>query len=574
MSSKTPQFDKGLDEILRGLKPHKRICKICGGEFEIFPEDIKFYQRFRVSPPTLCPLCRMQRRMAIALRIPPFYRRRCSVSGHSESVITLFPSTAPHSVYDNAYRRSDNWNELDYGREYDPATNFFEELKKLFFEVPHQALFNDPKNVRSDYAIGGTEGKDCYYVSVPIRCENILYGYLPMDSRDSVDVANIETSELLYECVNARGSYDCNFSANIENCRDSWFLYNCKNCSHCFMSSNLRNKSYVFCNRQLPKDEYEKKLKGLELEKRSILEGLRNEFEELRKKAIHRAVDTRNAVGSFGDRIYDCKSCFYAFEAHNSENVRYTASAINVKDAMDIFGVDGSSISYESASTGYSSNIFFSGNIRGCSYVEYSFYCRDSHYCFGSVGLRNKKFCIFNKQYDEETYWKKVDAIKTAMLKRGEYGEFVPTGWMPYQNTLAQVEFPLTHEEAKRKGIEWWEHEDDEILRKIQVLDVSEIPDTIEETSEDILEKAIVCPITKKPFRVVKTELDFYRRKNLPIPVIHPDVRMRARFDAINRFRLWRRRCRKCRKDTFTSYASDRPEKNIWCESCYLKEIG
>ncbi len=51
MISKTPQFDRALDAILKDLKPHDRQCKECNGAFHIFQEDIEFYQMLRVPPP-------------------------------------------------------------------------------------------------------------------------------------------------------------------------------------------------------------------------------------------------------------------------------------------------------------------------------------------------------------------------------------------------------------------------------------------------------------------------------------------------------------------------------------------
>ena len=49
MNSKTPEFDKALDKILKDLKPHVRECKKCAQNFEIFKEDIEFYHKLRVN---------------------------------------------------------------------------------------------------------------------------------------------------------------------------------------------------------------------------------------------------------------------------------------------------------------------------------------------------------------------------------------------------------------------------------------------------------------------------------------------------------------------------------------------
>lgn len=38
--------------------------------------------------------------------------------------------------------------------------------------------------------------------------------------------------------------------------------------------------------------------------------------------------------------------------------------------------------------------------------TEYSFYCVQSKDCFGCVNLKRKQYCILNKQYTREKYFK------------------------------------------------------------------------------------------------------------------------------------------------------------------------
>jgi hypothetical protein len=53
----------------------------------------------------------------------------------------------------------------------------------------------------------------------------------------------------------------------------------------------------------------------------------------------------------------------------------------------------------------------------GCSNVFYSIYMETCSFCFGCVGLKNRQFCIFNKQYTKEERHAKVDEIFTQMEK-------------------------------------------------------------------------------------------------------------------------------------------------------------
>jgi len=83
---------------------------------------------------------------------------------------------------------------------------------------------------------------------------------------------------------------------------------------------------------------------------------------------------------------------------------------------------------------------------------------------------------------------------------------------------------------------------------------------------------AIECEITKKPFRIIKQELEFYRKYNLPIPRRHPDQRHLDRMSLRNPRHLYTRNCDKCKKEIQTTYSPERPEI-VYCQDCYEKEV-
>ena len=72
------------------------------------------------------------------------------------------------------------------------------------------------------------------------------------------------------------------------------------------------------------------------------------------------------------------------------------------------------------------------------------------------------------------------------------------------------------------------------------------LPDNIEDTPDDILNWAITCEITTKPFRIIPGELEFYRKHALPIPKRHPDQRHLDRMSMLNPRKLFERYCDKC----------------------------
>jgi hypothetical protein len=578
MLSKTPNFDKALDEILRNLKPHQRKCQQCGGTFEIFQEDIDFYKKLRVPPPKLCPLCRKKRRFAHLMRVPKFFKKLCQAPGHREEVITVFPPTSPHKIFDFSYWYSDLWEAADFAKEYDFSKDFFSQFKTLFFDVPHIPLEHDPFAINSDYTVGGTGAKNVYYSGMGFRSENIMYCFDCRYCRDLVDCNTMTNSEL---CYNSIDSYNCNRCISIVECgecMDSTFLYNCKNCHHCFLSANLRNKSYVFRNQQLTKNDYDKKIATIDLNNRNIFKNYLQIFKtEIINKSLHRALKNINTYKSFGDGLKNCNKCYFVFRSENLENIRFGDNMVNTHDSMDVVNMAYSEQIYETVLNVRGSENKFSMYLRNCSYIEYSSECHNCHYCFGCVGLKNKEFHIFNRAFQESDYWNTVDRIKTKMLEAGEYREFFPVrlGLMPYQSSTAQKYFPLEKQEAERLGVSWYDEPEPNIPEGIELLTApDDILVDINEVSDDIVGKAVMCELTKNPFRIIKSELDFYRRMKLPPPTKHPWQRMQERTQLERSIWLYPFKCPKCNKDSFTVYPPEKQkELKIYCEECYLKEV-
>lgn len=234
------------------------------------------------------------------------------------------------------------------------------------------------------------------------------------------------------------------------------------------------------------------------------------------------------------------------------------------------------SLSYEVVESYESANIKFSYFIRDGLDLEYCLECHNCQYCFGCIGLRNKKYHIFNKPYPEKDYWQELDKIKVKMLNDGEYGEFFPLSIAlhPYNNTYASIEFPLSKERVEQRGWNWHEDISEIDIKDFEKIEAKDVSKDIKDVKDDILQKAIICEITKKPFRIMKPELNFYRKNNLPIPTKNPEQRILERFQKRNPVKLWKSSCAKCHKDMHTSYSPEKQRKlKIYCEVCYLKEV-
>jgi hypothetical protein len=394
---KTPNFDNALDEILVNLKPQQKNCQQCGKVFDIFQEDIEFYHKLQVPAPTLCPDCRMQRRLGYRINfLPIFYKKTCSAPGHNEKIISFYSEENSVKVYDDDYYLSDKWDALEFARDYDFNKPVFEQFNQLNLEVPHQSLNKDPKNINCDYVVSGISSKDCYYVALPYYSENIYYSRVPVYSKDCIDVFEVDYCEQCYQSVYVDHCYNCNFCYESQNCLDCSFLYDCRNCSNCFGCSNLRNKHYYFFNQPLTKEKYQNKIKEINLGKRTILNRYQAEFERLLPQVIRKNLNNiKTTEKSLGNDLKESRNCFYVFRAlKNCQNLRYVASVDKYIDSMDLFGGTTGSLSYESTGIVFSSNIKFSSLCRNGLNLKYCTECNNCEYCFGCFGLKNKKYCI------------------------------------------------------------------------------------------------------------------------------------------------------------------------------------
>jgi hypothetical protein len=137
---------------------------------------------------------------------------------------------------------------------------------------------------------------------------------------------------------------------------------------------------------------------------------------------------------------------------------------------------------------------------------------------------------------------------------------------------LANAWFPLSKDNALKNNFNWSLYEAP--FPKVEkIIPASMLPDNISQIPDDILNWAVKCEITNKPFKIIKQELDFYRKHNLPIPRRHPDQRHLDRMAQRNPRKLYDRKCDKCSNNIKTTYSQDRSEI-VYCEVCFNKEFN
>jgi len=607
------------------LQTKTKTCQNCKAEFIIEPEDFAFYKKIDVPEPTFCPTCRFQRRMVFRNH-RKLYKRKDDFTG--QEIIASFHSKSPYKVYEQKIWWSDKWDPMEYGRDYNFNKPFFEQFKELMKATlwPNIRMTN---SVNCDYCNGMMFGKNCY-MSSGYQAENCLHMDGAAMSRECVDSSMAVKSERIYEGLDCSSSYNLLFSTFCDNCIDSAFLYNCRNCQSCFGCVNLRNKKYHIFNRPYSKTEYQKEIKKYDIGSYKVLLTIEKKFRRFNLGFPRPWAMTLKSVDVSGENIRFSKNCHWCFNvtegAEDSKFLHFSGLAL--KDSYDINAGGGKSeLLYESDFILASQNIIASVLLANCIDVSYSSDCSASANLFGCVGLRHKKYCILNKQYSKEEYKKMIGKIKEQMNKapykdkRGrlyKYGEFFPIelSRFGYNETSAQVYFPLNKKQANEQGYNWYERPESEYQPTIKAKD---LPDNIKDVDDSILKQIIECDSLRRSdlrnsakvrpsqeqkeqncagsgvFRIISSELKFYQKHNLPLPRLCPDCRSQVRTGRRNTMRLYQRQCQcagekssnKVYKNTVEHFHKDKhcpnafqttyaPNKKeiVYCEACYLKEVG
>ena len=574
-------------------------CQKCKGDFVIEVEDFVFYKKLKVPPPTWCPRCRFLRRMTF-MNERSLYKKNCDFC--KTSMITMYrPDEIIKVLCEDCYS-SDNWSGSDYGRDYDFSRNFFEQFKELRNSVPHRALDKNTRNGPGcEYSNFCFDSKEAYLSFGIYGGENIKYSKnIYKFSKNCVDCLIIKKNEYCYESVQSGYCYESSFLVESEQCISSSFLYDCLNCINCTLSSNLRNKSYVFKNKQLTKEEYLEAVNSLKLNTYRGQVEVKKYFEEMVKKAIHKYAHIKNCVNSTGDFLENSKNCLNCYGLASAENLKNCFLCMSVpKSSQDLVFVGRSEECYEIVHGGKGINHVVLGYRCGNGSREliYCDNCRNCVNCFGCSGLEGKEFCIFNKQYEKEEYFKLVEKIKSHMDeisyidkvgRKYGFGEYFPSEISPfaYNETLTYEEENLSKEEVLAQGYRWLD-KDQKIYDT--TIETEKMPDDINDVGEEICREIIACPNKGKVdtrctygFRILPDELVFYKKMNLPIPRYCPNCRYYERLQWTNRFKFYKRECMcelenhnhngKCKVEFETMYAPDR-EELIYCKDCYQKEV-
>ncbi len=585
-------------------------CQNCKGEFTIEPEDFDFYKKIQVPPPTWCPPCRNMRRMAWREE-RSLYKSVCKLCG--KAIVTIHAPDGPFTIYCRECFRSDKWDPMSYGQEYNFSKPFFKQYRELMEAVPRPAL-TGANIVNSPFSHASESVKNCYLTFWSYFSEDSQYCYALLLSRNAFDCYVADNSDHVYESLHSNRLYRIRFGYFSDDCLESSFLFNCVGCSDCFGCVNLRKQKYCLWNKQLSKEEYQKQVEYWDLGSHARLEEAKEKLREFYLSTPHRYAHMVNAFNVTGDIIRDTKNCKICFSALDGvENCKYLYfGGLGLKDSFDVSGGgDTSELLYEIFGvTGNAQRCFFSA---GGSNSRDTFYCdwaENSSNLFGCISLRHKQHCILNKQYSKDEYQKlkeKIIAHMNAMPyldKKGRvyrFGEFFPTeiSAYAYNEVFGFPWYPKTKEEVLAEGWQWREPQERAYTITLRP---DNMPDHIRDAKDSILNETIGCAHAglcseqcSTAFRITREELQFYREMQIALPRLCPSCRYAERLRWRNGYSLFQRKCmcdgtrskgqiaysntathshgsESCPNGFETTFAPEKPEI-VYCDACYKSEF-
>lgn len=124
-----------------------------------------------------------------------------------------------------------------------------------------------------------------------------------------------------------------------------------------------------------------------------------------------------NENSDYTSYVYNSSNCYFCFDCTACKNCLYCFDCVRLVDCVDCdFCVDSELLyscldcfkAYHSTYLDYCSRVYDS---------HFCWDCSDSHDLFGCTHVKNKQYCIFNRQYAKEEYLKKVNSL---LLKPAE----------------------------------------------------------------------------------------------------------------------------------------------------------
>ncbi len=504
-----------------------RTCRISGKKFIIHPCEVDLLRRIsEVNPairaevplPTLHPV-ECVRQMATYGSLMNLYRGKSALSGKAQ--LTRYNPAYKYLICTQDEYWSDQVDNSQFGREYDFSRPFFEQWNELMHAVYLLPLTNT-NNENSEYVNGGQDMKNCYLCFACSQAQDCLYCFTHYHGNDNIECANANKCQFCYHCSDVENCYESQNCVECETCSNCIGCIDCTGCSFCTGCVGIEHRQYCFFNEKLSPEQYQERVRDLNLgsyaARHSFLERLAA-FLASSGHVPNRLINVENCTGSY---IRRGQNLVYCFNSRNCKDCGYQVAALDSTDCWKGYAINCefnyNSINYNAYNCHYSYGIFRSES------CWYGYVLGNScAHCFGCSALKQKSYCILNKQYSKGEYMDLVPRIVAHMRQTGEWGQYFPAKLAPHSYEDSWVNDYLTeipHEEVLRRGY----HSDPPLVQPAppNAIQGADLPDHIDDAIPAmLLSQPIACATTGAAFNIQEREIAFYQRFKIPLPRTH-----------------------------------------------------
>lgn len=148
-------------------------------------------------------------------------------------------------------------------------------------------------------------------------------------------------------------------------------------------------------------------------------------FFEQFKKLLHKVplphVMAVNRINSeYTSNVGEVKNCYLIWNGERDEDCAYGEKIFFCKDCIDNYLIYNNELCYENINTKKCYKSAFLENCDECSVALFSYDCKNCSNILFCVNLRHKNYCILNKEYSKEEFFRKREEIFN-----GSYSQFL-----------------------------------------------------------------------------------------------------------------------------------------------------
>jgi len=111
-------------------------------------------------------------------------------------------------------------------------------------------------------------------------------------------------------------------------------------------------------------------------------------------------------------RVHDMKNSYMVFRTSQSIDSLYVYTADDIINCVDCFNIAQCELCYECLDCIKCFKTIFCQDCTECRDSSFLYDCRNCSNCIGCMNLRSQDYCIFNKKYTKEEYFKKLKELK------------------------------------------------------------------------------------------------------------------------------------------------------------------